>query len=101
MRYVFIVAIGLTIAGCSKQGAVKSGLVSAGVAVPMADCMSREMANRLSIAQLQKLSRADTGDGKALSQLNVADYIERARRIGDPEVVAVTGIAAATCSQTR
>lgn len=98
---IAVFAVGLVLTGCSKQGAVESGLTSAGVSAPMADCMSVEMSKRLSTSQLQKLSRADTGDGKHLNQLTTADYIERARRVGDAEVVAVTGLAAAFCSQSR
>ena len=101
MRYLILVTLIIAAMGCSKQSAVKSGLIDAGIAAPMADCMSAEMAKRLSVSQLQKLSRADTGDGKALNQMTSADYIERARRVGDPEVVAVTGLAAAYCSQVR
>lgn len=96
-----VVASILILTGCSKQGAVEAGLTNAGVSAPVADCMSVEMAKRLSTSQLQKLSRADIGEGKTLSQLTTADYIERARRIGDAEVVAVTGLAAAFCSQSR
>ena len=99
MRHVTVIALALLAAGCSKQEAVKSGLVGAGIAAPVADCMSVEMSKRLSVAQLQKLARADTGDGKTLAQLTTAEIIERARRIGDPEVVVVTGLAAAHCSQ--
>ena len=101
MRSVTIIALGLAVAGCSKREAVKSGLVEAGIAAPVADCMSVEMARRLSVTQLQKLGRADTGDGKTLTQLSAAEVIARARRIGDPEVVLVTGLAAARCSKPR
>ena len=94
-------AFGVVVTGCTKQGVVKSGLVDAGIPTPVADCMSAEMARRLSVPQLQKLSRADTGDGRTLAQLTPADYVERARRVGDPEVVAVTGLAAAYCSGRR
>jgi predicted TIM-barrel enzyme len=99
MRHVTVIVLALLAAACSKQQAVKSGLVEAGIASPVADCMSTEMSKRLSVAQLQKLARADTGDGKTLAQLTIAEVIERARRIGDPEVVVVTGLAAARCSQ--
>ena len=64
----------------------------------MADCMSREMAKRLSAAELRKLSRIEgVGNGKP-HQMTAAEYVEAARRVGDPKVVAVTGAAAAYCS---
>lgn len=101
MRALLVTMVALTIAGCSKQQEVKSRLVRAGVAAPMADCMSAEMSKRLSVAQLKKLSRANTGDGKPLNQLTTGDYIDRAQRVGDPEVLAVAGLAAAYCSGAR
>lgn len=101
MRVLALAVLMVAVAGCSKQQAVKSGLISAGVGAPMADCMSAEMSKRLSVAQLKTLSRANTGDGKPLRQLTVADYVDRAQRVGDPEVVAVTGLAAAYCSQRQ
>ena len=100
MRIVLLIAVA-GLAACTKQGVVKSNLVESGVAAPVADCMSQEMAKRLTIEQLQKLGRADTGDGKSLTSLTVADYIDRATRVGDPEVVAVTGLAAAYCRGAR
>ncbi len=101
MRVLLVTVVALTVVACSKQQEVKSGLVRAGVPAPMADCMSAEMSKRLSVAQLKELSRANTGDGKPLNQLTIADYVDRAQRVGDPEVVAVTGLAAAYCSGTR
>jgi hypothetical protein len=86
---------------CSKQAAVEQGLVSAGVSSATADCMSREMAKRLSVEQLQKLSRMSDGSGKTLAQMTIADYIEAARRVDDPTVVITTGAAAAYCNTIR
>ncbi len=91
----------VALSGCVKQQAVQSGLTDAGVRTPVARCMAAEMADRLSVAQLRKLSRAKARDGERTEKLTIADYVERARRVGDPEVIAVTGAAAAYCSATR
>jgi hypothetical protein len=97
MRTVAIMAI-LLLGACSKEAAVERGLVDAGVASPAAECMSREMAKRLSAEQLQKLSRVSDGSGKTLAQMSVADYVAAAQRVGDTQVVVVTGAAAAYCN---
>ncbi len=91
-----IIAV-VVLAACSKEAAVNRGLVDAGVASPAASCMSREMAKRLSARQLQKLGRVADGSGKTLSEMSVSDYVAAARRVGDAEVVLVTGAAAAFC----
>lgn len=73
------------------------GLVEAGIASPAASCMSREMAKRLSADQLRKLGRVADGSGKTPNEMSVRDYVAAARRVGDAEIVLVTGSAAAYC----
>lgn len=96
MRLIAIAAIVL-LSACSKEAAVNRGLVDAGIAAPAASCMAREMAQRLSVEQLQRLSRVADGDGTRLSDMTPAQYIAAARRVGDAEVILVTGAAAAYC----
>ena len=96
MRSLVFITI-ILLAACSKEAAVNRGLVDAGVASPAASCMSREMAERLSAEQLRKLGRVADGSGKTLAEMSVRDYVAAARRVGDAEVVLVTGAAAAYC----
>lgn len=95
-RFCLALAI-ITLAACSKEAAVESGLVDAGIAAPAASCMAQEMAKRLSASQLQKLSRVPEAGGKPLAQMDIADYVAAAKRVGDAEVIVVTGAAAAAC----
>ena len=96
MRCAALIAFCL-LGACSKEAAVRQGLTDAGVASPAASCMAREMAERLSAGQLRLLGRAAGEGGKTLAEMGVADYIAAARRVGDAEVVIVTGAAAAYC----
>ncbi|WP_296308550.1 hypothetical protein [Erythrobacter sp.] len=96
MRAVSILAF-ILLTACSKEAAVNRGLVDAGIASPAASCMAREMSKRLSAEQLQKLNRAADGSGKRLVDMSASDYIASARRVGDAEVVLVTGAAAVYC----
>lgn len=96
MRIACTLALVL-LAGCSKEAAVGRGLTDAGIAAPAASCMAEEMAKRLSAEQLRKLARASDGSGRALSEWSTADYVAAARRVGDAEVILVTGAAAAWC----
>jgi NaMN:DMB phosphoribosyltransferase len=59
--------------------------------------MAQEMAERLSAEQLRRLARVSEKDGKTLAEMNATDYLAAARRVGDAEVVLVTGAAAAYC----
>jgi hypothetical protein len=96
MRVSALAAI-ILLSACSKEAAVNRGLVDAGVPSQAASCMAREMAQRLSVEQLQKLSRVADGEGTRLSEMTAAQYVAAARRVGDAEVIVVTGAAAAYC----
>lgn len=98
---VFLAVLFIGMSGCVKQRAVRSDLAEAGVRGPVADCMSAEMANRLSVAELQKLADARARPGETAQPVTLADYAERARRVGDARVIAVTAGAAAYCSASR
>lgn len=96
MRAIAAIAI-ILLTACSKEAAVNRGLVDAGIASAAASCMSREMAKRLSVEQLQKLGRVSDASGQTLTDISISDYIAAARCVGDAEVVLVTGAAAAYC----
>jgi hypothetical protein len=77
---------------------VKTGLAGAGVAEKRAACMAARMVDRLSIMQLRKLQNMEAQDGDAAKPTGLGDYIKRVRRVGDDEVIAVTGSSAALCA---
>ncbi len=79
---------------------ISSTLVARGMPVPMADCMAGRMVERLSPAQLAKLRRLEPQEGEAQVPMSVAELLERLRRVDDPEVIEVTGTAAAVCAFT-
>jgi hypothetical protein len=100
MRFVLPAALALlTVTACATpQNQVQTALVQAGLRPQIAACMAERMTDRLSIAQLQKLSRAKGQPGEKLTDLSAADFVERARRIDDPEVVRVASAAAVGCT---
>ncbi len=99
MRIILPLAAALALAACaSPQSRVETALIQAGVKAPMATCMARRMTDRLSIAQLQKLSRARGAPGEKVGDLSVGELLERVNRIGDPEVVSVVTTAGAACA---
>jgi hypothetical protein len=48
--------------------------------------------------QLRKLQNMEAQDGEAAEPTGLGDYIKRVRRVGDDEVIAVTGSSAALCA---
>ena len=110
MKRVAIILAVLVIAGLilwatvggGFQGSVEDRLedemVAAGLPQPMAECMAGRMADRLSIGQLRKLESLRPEEGEADIPLNIAEFLERVRRVDDPEVLEVSATSAAICA---
>ncbi|WP_336986070.1 hypothetical protein [Altererythrobacter aquiaggeris] len=77
------------------QYRVKTALTDAGVGERTADCMARRMTDRLTIEQLRRLETLGAAEG---GKLNLGDYVERVRDIGDDKVVTVTATSAGLCA---
>ena len=88
--------------GGGLQGTVEDRLenrmVAAGLPQPMAECLAGRMAERLSVNQLRKLENLRPEEGEADIPLSVAEFLERVRRVDDPEVLEVTASSAAICA---
>ncbi|MBO6528210.1 hypothetical protein [Erythrobacter sp.] len=88
--------------GGGLQGTVEerleNELVARGLPEPMAECMATRMAERLSVGQIRKLENLRPEEGEADIPLSVAGFLERVRRVDDPEVVEVAASSAAICA---
>jgi hypothetical protein len=79
------------------ESRVRSALLEAGLSERNANCMAGRMVDRLTIAQLRKLE-ALKGDDDEAARVGLQEYVERVRRVGDTEVIAVTASSAALCA---
>ena len=101
MRAVSAALVLLATSGCAQaiaESRVRSALVDAGVGERNADCMAERMVDRLTIDQLRKLERLKARPAEENAGLTLRDYVNRVRRVGDAEVVAVTATAAGLCA---
>lgn len=101
MRFVTLASGMLLLGGCAQtiaEGRVRSALTDAGLEPRHADCMAERMVDRLTIEQLRKLERLKAREGERNSGLSLAQYVERVRRVGDAEVIAVTATSAGLCA---
>ncbi len=101
MRIVLSGAALLALSGCVQtiaESRVRTALVEAGVSQSDADCMARRMVDRLTISQLRKLEALKAREGEAARPATIREYLDRVRRVGDPEVVAVTASSAGLCA---
>ncbi|QZH75096.1 MAG: hypothetical protein JY451_00165 [Erythrobacter sp.] len=99
MRTAILLGAALALASCATiaESRVKSALVDAGLGDENATCMADRMVDRLTIAQLRKLEELRTPSHSA-REASLQDYLERVRRVGDAEVIAVTTSSAALCA---
>ena len=81
-------------------GRIESVLVDKGISQPVAACMGSRMAERLSLNQLRKLENLQAREGESTVPLTMAEFLERLRRVDDPEAIEVVGTSAAICSFT-
>lgn len=85
----------LALAACSgPESHIRDALINAGVSHKLATCMAPQMAEGLSLKQLYRLSEI----GKAGEERGVKQLLRRVRSLNDPQIVAVTGTAAASCA---
>ena len=91
----------LATGGCVQKIAesrVRSALVDAGLSDKNASCMAGRMVDRLTIGQLRKLEALKARTGERERPVTVGEYLERVRRVGDSEVIAVTASSAGLCA---
>ena len=101
MRIAALAVALALLAGCVERIAesrVRSALVDAGLSDRNADCMAGRMVDRLTIAQLRKLESLKARAGEREKPVTIGEYVERVRRVGDAEVVAVTASSAGLCA---
>lgn len=101
MRLALALAAALLATGCVEpiaEGRVRSALADAGLSDRNAACMAERMVDRLTIAQLRKLEALKARPGERERPVTIGQYVERVRRVGDAEVVAVTASSAGLCA---
>jgi hypothetical protein len=101
MRVVAVLIAFALVGGCVEKIAesrVRSALVEAGLSQRNADCMAGRMVARLTIGQLRRLEQLKARPGERERPVTIGEYVERVRRVGDAEVVAVTASSAGLCA---
>lgn len=97
--FVKIVAPLLALSACATpETRVRTALIDAGLSRPVASCMAQRMVNRLSLGQLQKLSRLSGIAKTQIGQLTVRDFLRRAAALNDPEILTVVTTAGLGCA---
>ena len=92
----------LALCACAQpfEGRVANRLAEAGLPRPMADCMAGRWVDRLSIAQLQKISSLseDLKHERREDRLTVVTFLDRVRQVDDPEIYKVVSSSTIACA---
>lgn len=89
----------LLLASCATpENRIRTALVNAGVDRPVAGCMAERMVDRLSMAQLRRLSSLSKIGERELRSLTVRELLHRVRALGDPEILSVVASAGIGCA---
>jgi hypothetical protein len=99
MRFALALLPALMIAGCSTpETRVRTALVDAGLPRPVAACMAARMVDRLSLAQLMRLSRLSGIDRARLGSMTIDEFVRRTRALQDPEILSVVTSSGLRCA---
>jgi hypothetical protein len=99
MRLVQLALPILALTACATpESRVRTALLNAGLSKPVSACMAQRMVDRLSLGQLQKLSRLSDLRDTRISELTVGEFLKKTRALGDPQIFAVVSTAGLGCA---
>jgi hypothetical protein len=82
----------------SPESRLRTGLVEAGLSKRQSACMAERMVDKLSIAQLLRLSSLSKVKEADMREMSVGQFLHNVRALRDPEIVSVTTRAALGCA---
>src|SRR3982751_1694863 len=100
-RHLFLLAT-LAVSACAQplEGRIATRLQQAGLSPSMAQCMADRWVHRLSVLQLQKIQHLTNDITREYQggRLTAIAFVERVRRVDDPEIFEVVSSSVAVCA---
>lgn len=89
----------MAVSACATpETRLRTALTDIGLPSPVAACMADDMADRLSLAQLDKLAGLKKLKDKKATEISIDEFVRRTRALRDGKILAVTSSAALTCA---
>ena len=97
---LFLIALPFfALSACATpESRVRTALMNAGLSRPISTCMAQRMVDRLSFAQLDRLSRMAQLGTTRIGDLTVGEFLRRSRALGDPRIIEVVTTAGLGCA---
>ncbi len=84
----------------SPESRLRAGLMEAGLSKRQSSCMAERMTDKLSLAQLMRLSSLSKIKDAEMQEMSVGQFLHNVRALRDPEILSVTTRAALGCAIT-
>ncbi len=82
----------------TPEARIRVALTDAGLDKEIAACMAERMVDRLTIAQLRKLSSLSKLREADIRMMSIGEFLHRIRALGDPEILKVVTKAGLGCA---
>lgn len=98
LKYGILLA-GFALSACATpETRIRTALVDAGLAKPVAACMAGRMVDRLSLGQLNKLRGLGKLKGRDMKGVTIEQFVKRTKALQDPEILGVVTSSGLICS---
>src|SRR3546814_13420232 len=97
-KCAFLVSLLAWAACANPETRVRNCLLKAGLSEPMAVCMAGRMVDRLSLAQLRRLSSLSSIKERTMQDMTIDESISRLCALLDPEILNVVASSGLQCS---
>jgi hypothetical protein len=97
-KFALIIPLIALSACATPESRVRTALLNAGLSRPVSACMAQRMVDRLSLGQLQRLSRLSALRDTKIGNLTVGEFLKKTRALGDPEILTVVTTAGIGCA---
>lgn len=99
MRAAILMFPLLALSACATpESRVRTALMDAGLSRPVSTCMAQRMVDRLSLGELQKLSRLSGLRDRRMRDLTIGEFVSQTRALRDPKILEVVTTAGLGCA---
>jgi hypothetical protein len=99
MKALPLLLLPLFVTACATpESRLRSGLIEAGLSKKQSSCMADQMAGKLSLGQMMKLSSLGKFKEGSVKDMSVRQFLRNVRALEDPEILSITSKAALGCA---
>jgi hypothetical protein len=99
MKALPLLLLPLALSACATpESRLRAGLIDAGLSKKQSGCMAGQMAGKLSLGQMMKLSSLGEFKEGSVKDMSVRQFLRNVRALEDPEILSITSKAALGCA---